>query len=216
MIDIDIIFFDVDGTLVDARDDIVAGINYALKRLGLSEKPFDEIVSYIGTGVRDLVRKSVGSCDSADVIDEGVALFGDYYVKHAADKCTLYPYTRETLDYFKGKRKFIVTNRFTRFADATLKGLGIRDYFEDILGGDDETCLKPNACALKRSGLGEDIKMAPAMIVGDMAIDIETGKNAGITTCWVTYGLGKRSDLKGLKPDYIIDDISELKKIIRR
>lgn len=214
MIDIDIIFFDVDGTLVDARSDIVAAINHTLRQLGFPEKPFDEIVSYIGTGVRDLIRQSVPSRDDA-VLARGVEIFGDYYVKHAADKCVLYPHVRETLEYFAAKRKIIVTNRFSSFADATLRGLGIRDYFEYVLGGDDEGCLKPKACSIQRVDAALDFKSTPSIMVGDMAIDIQTGKNAGIATCWATYGLGKLEDMEGLKPDYVINDLAELRKIIR-
>lgn len=215
MIDIDIIFFDVDGTLVDARADIVEAINHTLRQLGFSEKPFDEVVSYIGTGVRDLVRHSIPSRDD-NILAKGLEIFGGYYVKHAANKCTLYPHVMETLEYFRAKRKFIATNRFSRFADATLRGLGIRDYFEDIFGGEDEKCLKPNACSIERFDANLDIKSVPSIIVGDMAIDVETGKNAGIKTCWVTYGLGKAGDVEPLDPDYVIDDIAALKKIIKR
>ncbi|MBI4974359.1 MAG: HAD-IA family hydrolase, partial [Candidatus Omnitrophica bacterium] len=182
--------------------------------LGIEERPFDRIVSYIGTGVRDLMRKSLGSSNSA-ISDEAVEIFSRYYVKHSADRSKLYPHVKEVLNYFKDKRKFVVTNRFRKFADMTLKELGIRRYFEDIVGGDDESCMKPSRCVLDRmfSRLGIDRKRA--MIVGDMVIDIKTGKNSGMATSWVTYGLGKRKDLRNLKPDYIIDDIMELKEIIR-
>lgn len=214
MVDIDTIFFDVDGTLVDSRQDIVRAINYTLKRLGISERPSELIVSYIGTGVKDLLRRCLGR-GNIDLADKGVEIFSNYYVKHSADQSKLYPHVKETLDYFKVKRKFVLTNRFRKFADATLCELGIRKYFEDIVGGDDEDCMKPSACVLERaiSKLGIDRK--EAIVVGDMALDIKTGKNSGILTCWVTYGLGKRKDFRDLKPDYIIDDIIKLKDVIR-
>ena len=100
-------------------------------------------------------------------------------------------------------------------ADITLKGLGIRDYFENIFGGDDENCLKPSACVLEPIFSELHIDISNTLMVGDMAIDVETGKNAGAKTCWVTYGLGKAEDMKDLKPDYVIDDIMELKDIVK-
>lgn len=213
MINIDAIFFDVDGTLVDSRIDIVRAVNYTLKKLGVREKPFDLIVSYIGTGVRDLVRRSLGAGKTV-LIEKAVEIFSGYYVKHSAEESTLYPRVKEILDYLEDKRKFVLTNRFKEFAEITLAELGIRDYFEDILGGDDEACMKPSACVLDRTFSRLGIDRRRTMIVGDMAIDIKTGKNSRIKTCWVTYGLGKRKDFVNLKPDYVIDDIIELKKIV--
>lgn len=214
MILVDAIFFDVDGTLVDARHDIVKAMNYTLRKLSLPEKTAVDIVSYVGTGVMDLVRKSLGS-KSARLVDKAIKIFGDYYMEHSADEATLYPHVKETLAYFKDKRKYILTNRYSRFADVTLKKMGIRDYFEDILGGDDENCLKPSACVVDMAFDKFKVDKAKSIIVGDMSIDVMTGKNSGIKTCWVTYGLGVRKDVDPLKPDYVIDDIIELKRIIR-
>ena len=214
MIAVDSIFFDVDGTLVDAREDIVNAVNHALKKLALPPRPKEEIVSYIGTGVKDLVGRSLGPSKSA-LTDEGVKIFSQYYVRHATDETKIYPHVEEALSYFSDKRKFILTNRYIEFADITLRALGIRKYFENIFGGDDETCLKPSACVLDRILPKLKIEKVRSIIVGDMAIDIMTGKNSGIKTCWVTYGLGRPEDVKKLDPDYIIDDLIELKNIIR-
>ncbi len=213
MVSIDAIIFDVDGTLVDARKDIVKAMNHALRVVGAPERRYEEIVSHIGTGVKDLVRKSLRRED-ASLVDNAVREFGNYYIKHSADEATLYPHVREVLEHFKKKRKFILTNRYTSFAAATLKELDIREYFEDIIGGDDEECMKPSRCILDKVLPGMKIDKARAIIVGDMAIDIKTGKNSGVKTCWVTYGLGKRGEVEPLKPDYIINDIIELKRII--
>ena len=211
---IDVIFFDVDGTLVDARRDIASAMNHTLQQMGFPKKPFGQIVSYIGTGVTDLISKSLGSSD-AILIGKCIELYSVYYAKHSADEAILYPHVREALEYLKEKKKVILTNRYARMADSVLTALGIREYFEDIIGGDDERCLKPSACILdpyvSRHGLDKE----KALIIGDMAIDIETGKNTGIRTCFVTYGLGKIEEVQPIGPDFIISDMSELEKIVR-
>lgn len=214
MADIETIFFDIDGTLVDSRKDIVTAMNYTMRELGLQTRPASLIVSYVGTGVKDLVRKSLG-LENAGLADKGVEIFSSYYVKHSADQSTLYPHAKEILDYFKNKRKFVITNRFKKFAEATLTELGVKDYFEEVLAGDDEDCMKPSSCVLDTAFARLKIDNKKAMIIGDMVIDIETGKNSGVKTCWVTYGLGKKADFKDIKPDYIIDDLIELKNIIK-
>lgn len=210
---VDLIFFDVDGTLIDARKDIVNAVNFSLKKLGVRPKPAKEVISYVGTGVSYLIRKSLGPRNK-DLVERGVRLFSDYYVRHPVDEAKLYPHVTSTLEYFRKKPKIIITNRYKRFAEAALKGLGIRDYFEEIIGGDDEDCLKPSACVLTNIMSHFKVPKNRMIIIGDMAIDVRTGKNAGIKTCFVTYGLGRRSDIKSLRPDYIIDDIGELKNKI--
>lgn len=214
MFAVDAIFFDIDGTLVDDRIDIVNAMNYTLRQLGLKEKPPHLIVSYVGTGVSDLIRKSLGE-DKADLTEEGVRLYGDYYIKHPADEAKLYPHVKETLEYFRNKRKLILTNRYAKFADPVLKKTGIRDYFEEIIGGDDENCLKPSACVLDNLLPKLKIDKARSIMVGDMAIDVLMGKNSGVATCWVSYGLGRPEEVSPLKPDYTIDDIAKLKGIVK-
>ena len=214
MLSIDAIFFDLDGTLVDARSDIVRAANHALKTLGRKEKSFDEIVSYVGTGVSDMIAKSLDT-DDTSLIRKGIGIYSEYLLKHPADEAKVYPHVRETLEFFKDKRKFILTNRYARFADAVLKALALRKYFDDIIGGDDENCIKPSACVLDTALPRLNIEKSRAVIVGDMSFDIMTGKNSGVQTCWVTYGLGRREDVEPLNPDFIIDDLIELKKIIR-
>jgi len=147
--------------------------------------------------------------------DKAIGIFSGYYAAHSADESALYPHVKETLEYFKAKKKYIITNRYTKLAEITLRRLGIRDYFENIFGGDDENCLKPSACVLDSIIAKIDIDKSKSLMVGDMAIDVMTGKNFGIKTCWVRHGLGKAADVEPLKPDFIIDDMSELKAIIR-
>lgn len=214
MLAVDTIFFDLDGTLIDARQDIVNAVNYALTRMGRPEKSFKEVVSYIGTGVSYLVSKSMGSDDSK-LVEEGVRIYISYYAAHPADEAIVYPHVKETLDFFKKKRKFILTNRYVNLAVPALAATGLGKYFEEVIGGDDENCLKPSACVFDNILPRLKVDKDRAILVGDMAVDIMAGKNSGIKTCWVTYGLGAPADLGGVKPDYTIDDIAELKKIIK-
>ena len=211
---IDTVFFDIDGTLVDARRDIANAMNHALKSMGFAALPDEQIISYVGTGVTYLVRNSLGT-DDETLVAEATRRYGEYYVSHAADEARLYPHAIEMLEYLRGRRKFILTNRYAAYADALLKALGIGRYFEQIIGGDDETCLKPSACIIDRIAARLGIDKRTSLIVGDMDVDIMTGRNTGIKTCWVTHGLGRIEDVKALKPDYIIEYLIELKEIVK-
>lgn len=209
---IDLIFFDLDGTLVDSKEGIVQAVNYALKQVGLKEKPVEEIAAFIGTGEEDLIRKSLGLAHQ-DLFEKARNLFGDYR-RSFTDNVSLYPGVKEMLEYFKNKKKIIVTNRKHEFALLTLKALGIDKYFQDIIGGDDANCLKPSSCPLDKIIHRLKMTKKQAIMVGDMDIDVLTGKNAGILTCAVTYGIGKKEDILASSPDYVIDDIARLKELI--
>ena len=213
MINVDLMIFDVDGTLIDSRKDIVAAVNFTLKSLGLAEKGFDEIISYIGLGVGYLLKKSVGE-ENEDLVDKAVTVFKDYYRKHSVDSTRPYPGTIDTLEYFKDKTKVIVTNRDREFAQISLRLLGLDGYFKEIMGGDDQKCAKPAACPLNNVLTDLSTPRERAIMIGDMDLDIMAGKAAGVYTCGVLYGIGKREEIAAAKPDYIIEDISELKGIV--
>lgn len=210
----DVLLFDVDGTLVDATSDIANSMNHALKVLNLPPLPKKRIVAYIGTGVTDLISKSLGSTDKK-LVEKATKLYSDHYIAHAINETVLYPHVTELLECLKDRRKFILTNRYASFADVALRGLGIRDHFEEIVGGDDANCLKPMGCVIDRMAEKFGFDKSRSLMVGDMDIDVMTAKNASVASCWVTYGLGKKKDVAPLKPEYIIDDILELKKIVK-
>ncbi|MBD3379804.1 MAG: HAD-IA family hydrolase [Candidatus Omnitrophica bacterium] len=207
---VDTILFDLDGTLVDSRKDIVAAVNHTLREMGREEKPFELVVSYIGTGSTDLVRKALED-DSDEAVSEGLSIFTRYFGEHFADNTRLFPNVRETLSHFGDKRMMLVTNRRTELTRSTLDKFGLSGFFSEIRGGDDDACLKPTGCPITKvlSGAGEK-----AIMVGDMDLDILSGKEAGTLTCGVTYGLGSRKDLRKAGADFVIDDILELKDII--
>lgn len=210
---IDLIIFDLDGTLVDSRQDIANAVNYTLKEVGLKMRSLSEISSFIGTGVEDLIRRSLDG-NQINLFEKGLSTFLDYYKNHYLETTCLYPGVREILEYFNNKRKAIVTNRRHETAVLTLRKLGIYDYFEDIIGGDNIGCMKPSSCPLDKAMQELHMDEEKTMIVGDMHIDILAGRKAGITTCAVTYGIGRREDILKAEPDYIIDNILELKKIV--
>lgn len=209
---IELIIFDLDGTLVDSRRDIANAVNFTLKHFNLKQKSIGEISSYIGRGIEDLLRKSLG--EKNILLKKALLTFEGYYRKHSTDNTALYPNTREVLEHFKDKKKVIITNRKYQSTLLTLKALGVYKYFEEIMGGDDPCCAKPSSCPLDKIISILNIPKEKAIIVGDMNIDIFAGRKAGITTCAVTYGIGKKGDIVKAKPDFIVDDIMKLKNII--
>lgn len=210
---IELIIFDLDGTLIDSRQDIVNAVNHTLRKIHLKEKSLSEISSFIGAGVEDLIRKSIRGKENC-CFEEALSTFVEYYKKHSLDNTRLYPGVKEILRYFDKKRKVIVTNRRYEFAVNAMRALDIYDCFENISGEDNLGCMKPSSCPLDKAMNQLHTDKEKTIIVGDMDIDILAGKNAGILTCAVTYGIGKGEDILKAGPDYTIDSLAELKDII--
>ncbi len=209
---IELIMFDLDGTLVDSMKDIANAGNFTLKNFGLKTKSVQEITSYVGEGREHLVKKLLG--DKPGFLKEAISVFGEYYKKHSMDNSTLYPNVKEMLEYFKDKKKAVVSNKNREEVVSNLKSLAIYDYFENIIGGDEVERRKPSQFHLCKTMQMLRVDKGKSIMVGDMDIDISAGKNAGILTCAVTYGVSKKEDIIRAKPDFIIDDIIKLKGII--
>ncbi|MCF7917177.1 MAG: HAD family hydrolase [Candidatus Omnitrophica bacterium] len=214
MSEIETIIFDLDGTLIDSKEDIIAAVNYTLEKLGNDTKPAWEITPFIGTGSRDLIKKSLGKSEDDQELEQAHSIFIHYFRKHSYDKTVLLPHAREVLDYLKHNNLFILTNRHKDLAKEALNHFGIYKYFKDIDGGDLDDCRKPSACPVNKFFDMYKIDKNKSIIVGDMDIDIKTGRAAGIYTCGFVSGIGDRKDIESANPDYLINDLIELKKII--
>ena len=160
-----------------------------------------------------LLKKSLGKKRDS-LLKDALPIFEEYYKAHSMDTTTLYPDVKEILEYFKNKRKAVITNRKAGLAAYTLSAFGIYNYFEDVIGGDDTGCMKPSSCPLDKAISKFKGNRKNSVIVGDMDIDVLAGKEAGILTCAVTYGIGRKEDIIKARPDYIINEISDLKEII--
>ena len=209
---IELIMFDLDGTLVDSLKDIANAGNFTLENFGLMRKSVQEITSYVGEGREHLIEKLLG--DNQNFLKEAISVFGEYYKKHASDNSILYPNVKEILEYFKDKKKAVVSNKNYEEVVSNLKFLAIYDYFENVTGGNEVEYRKPSPFHLYKTMQILHVNKEKSIMVGDMDIDILAGKNAGILTCAVTYGVSKKEDIIRAEPNFIIDDIGKLRDII--
>ena len=104
----------------------------------------------------------------------------------------------------------MVTNKLHNLAVTVLRGLGIEERFDAVLGGDSGAEKKPDPALLRLVLRQFQIIPANALMVGDGDTDIEAGRCAGVITCGVTYGLANKDDLAAAKPDFLIDDLAQL------
>jgi 2-phosphoglycolate phosphatase len=208
---VDLVMFDLDGTLADTGLDLADAVNFTRAHFGLVPLAERMVYTHVGRGVEHLLKQTVPEASPAH-FDEIMRVFLDRYENHLLDRTVLYPGVPSALDYFHGKRRAVVSNKIERLSVAVVRGLGIESHFDAILGGDSAAEKKPHPALLNLLLRRFEIPAANALMIGDGDTDIEAGKRAGVMTCGVTYGLGNGDDLMAAGPDFLIDDLCQLAK----
>jgi phosphoglycolate phosphatase len=210
---IDLVMFDLDGTLADTGRDLADAVNYTRACFNLPELPDAGILAHVGRGVEHMLRQTLPE-EAPSRFDAVSKIFTQRYERHLLDATVLYPGVDKILEHLRPKRRAVVSNKLERFTVAVLRGLGVEGCFDLILGGDSVPRKKPDPAPL-RHVLGRlAVPAERAVIVGDGDVDIEAGKRAGIFTCGVTYGMGRKEDLLAARPNFMIDRIADLARFI--
>jgi phosphoglycolate phosphatase len=211
---ISLIVYDFDGTLVDTFADIAGSVNLTLTEMGLKSLDKKTIRSNIGNGMLNLMTRSLMKSGCND-IETSVLLFQKHYSHHLLDQTNFYPNGKEIVEYFFNKKNAILSNKPISFIEKILKALSFSKPFDSIIGGDSLDVKKPDPKGLLLMMNKFNSPPKKTLMVGDSAIDIETGKHAGVITCGVTYGLGNLDSLTNSNPDYLIDNLSQLKSLFK-
>jgi phosphoglycolate phosphatase len=213
------VVFDLDGTLIDSRGDIVAAVNYALEATWRKPLPAQVIVRYVGDGSRALCARAAQLDESDEGVDKLIELFLDYYVKHPLDFTRWMPGAQESLDVLGERGLFlaICTNKARSTTDAVLSGLGVRTRFRAVFaGGDLSEKKKPSPEPLLH--LAKQLNAAPEsmVMVGDGPQDIEAARRAGMRAIGVEHGFVSRERLLAARPDVLLKNLGELPEVITR
>jgi len=210
---LDLIVFDLDGTLADSLADLTTAANYACRRLGLPECSPEQVAGMIGGGERKFMERLAGP-EHQDLVDKCLAIYLDYYSLHAADLTRLYPGVQETLEKLRGKKLAVLSNKLQRLTEQVLQALGIAPLFSASRGGGAGLPLKPEAAPL--TALIQELQAQPdrTLMVGDKLADINTARGAGTYIAAVTYGYGGLESLHAAKPDFLLARFGQLLDIV--
>lgn len=207
----ELLIFDLDGTLVDSKQDLANAVNAARAQMGLAPIDDGRISSYVGEGATVLMRRALGPEASEAEIARALEFFLAYYGEHKLDHTRAYPGVPEALERLRrgGVRMAVLTNKPVRISRAILEGLELAAYFARIYGGNSFEQKKPHPVGVERllSELG--VERECAMMVGDSGVDIRTARNAGIQACGVTYGFQPET-LAEEPPDLTVDGLEQL------
>jgi len=234
-----LLVFDLDGTLIDSRLDLIHSVNAMLRHFGRPELDGEMIASLVGDGAPTLVRRALvadGGVGTEEFFRNALEYFLGYYRMHKLDHTTVYEGIPETLaalaDTENHGTKYpgaeqpakqvlagesarptrlmaVLSNKPVRPCQDIVQALGLGDYFVRIYGGNSFATKKPDPLGVRT--LLSETGVAPehALMIGDSSIDVQTGQNAGMWTCGVTYGFSPHS-LQEVPPDVLIERPVEL------
>lgn len=217
-----LIVFDLDGTLIDSRQDLCNSVNATLRNFSLSPLPDDVIAGFIGDGAAMLIRRALtipGELPGGEAaltepfFNEAFHFFLDYYRAHLLDHTHLYPGVLESLAALRtapngSERKMaVLTNKPVRPAQVICEGLGIAPYFFAVYGGDSFSTKKPDPLGLTTLITEAGATAGETLMVGDTDIDIKTARSAGAWSLGCSFGLAPDT-LALAQPDAVADHAS--------
>lgn len=214
---VDLIIFDLDMTLVDSLASIFNCLEAAFRANDIPPPDRKGTKQLIGIPLERMVELLLlkqGINATAELNATIVRAYRERYMATAKQETSLFPGVRDVLERFKEKRLAIVTTKHSNLTRKLLDDLDLLQYFNILVGYNDVRNPKPDPESIFK--VLEETKVSPAkaVIIGDTIYDIEAGKSAGIHTVAVTYGVDTREELKRVKPEFIIDNIHKLVKIL--
>lgn len=206
--------FDLDGTLIDSKVDLVNSVNAMLREMGRAELPTDLVASYIGHGAPQLIASALGPEATDDQRRTGLSFFLAHYQLHKLDATRPYPGVVEALDALAGYPMSVLTNKPTNMSVDILRGLGLAKYFRSIYGGDSFEKKKPDPTGALKILQEFGVSPAQAALVGDSEVDVQTARNAGTLAVAVNYGFGVH-DRAAHPADLYLDTLTDLADLTR-
>ena len=198
------IIYDLDGTLLDSRRDIVNTTNATIIKLGGKPLTDDQVYACVGKGVVDLVRNALPRQDD-EYLDLARKCFDDHYHENCLVESDLYPGGYELISELSslGIKQAIFTNKPQNFTDKIMAGLAIEHHFHAILGAENGYPFKParEGTDYLLGKLGSEAK--ETLMVGDSIVDLQTAQNVGMDCVLMLDGYSLRDELLAFKQDVV-------------
>ncbi len=210
----DAVIFDLDGTLLDTLEDLANSVNAALKAHNMPERMLSEVRSFVGTGIGNLIKKSVPEGTDAKKCDEVLVTFRDHYKDHSTDMTKPYDGIISLLSDLKaaGVPTAVVSNK----VDIAVQML-VRKYFPGLINvavGELEGVNRkpePDTVFIAMENLG----VKNAVYVGDSEVDVKTAKNALLDGIFVSWGFRTEDDLRGAGAETVVHSANELWEVLK-
>lgn len=217
---VDLVIFDLDGTLIDTAGEIAAATNDFLACYGWPTLSVDAVSRWIGRGTRALLAEAIADATGrpseavagSEEFADYVSVFDRYYDEHCGTTGELYPGVRDTLDDLRGAgtKLAVVTNKEGRYTQRVLEAHRIADRFTPVISGDSLARKKPHPDGILACLEANRVAPQRSLFIGDSAIDAETGHNAGVRVWLLPHGYNMGRPLDEADADRIVRDFAEI------
>jgi HAD superfamily hydrolase (TIGR01509 family) len=209
------LLFDMDGTLINSREDIVLSIQHGFIAINQAPPDPDTIILNVGKPLVDFPRL-LGYDLTEPQRSDFARAYRAYYAAHCADHTDVFPGVCEALQRFRdaGYKTAVVTTKSQEQAEGTLRAIGLSRYFDYVRGWAEGRKLKPDPEPLIETIRVFGVRPEQALMIGDSEQDILAAQAAGIECCACLYGFRKPDFLLALKPTYSIRSFPELLPIV--
>jgi phosphoglycolate phosphatase len=211
-----VVVFDLDGTLIDSAEDVATSANELVTTLGGTSLEIADVIMMIGDGAATLVKRALTAGGLDPDTPGALAEFLAIYDRHLLDRTVPYTGVPETLAIASRRARLaVLTNKPLAPSERVLEGLGLRDFFGSVVGGDGPLGRKPNPAALV--ALTANAPAEGVVLVGDSPVDYETAQAAGCAFAWARYGFSAER-FAGTLPatPYVLERPSDLIAILDR
>jgi len=215
-----LILVDVDGTLVDSVPDLAYCVDQMMLQLDLPERGEASVRQWVGNGVEKLVQRALGDCldakVDAELLEKAMPVFWSLYEDNICVRSCLYDGVVEGLEYMRdeGYRLGCVTNKARSFTIPLLEQIGIDEFFELAICGDDTANKKPDPLPLLTAAKQMNVDPDQSLMLGDSRSDVRAARAAGFQVICMSYGYNHGEDIRRYDPDAVIDSMAELKDLI--
>jgi phosphoglycolate phosphatase len=205
------LIFDLDGTLIDSKRDLIHSVNAMLGEMGRARLDEETISGYIGHGAPVLVSRALGGNAKEEELRRALQFFLGYYEEHKMDTTCAYPGIPDALAELSRKKvpMAVLTNKPVKISVRILDSLGLASHFRVIYGGNSFETKKPNPFGANKILNEFCAQPRETMIVGDSEVDVQTARNAGTIAAAVNYGFGVH-DRTQHPADIYLDKLSDL------
>lgn len=208
-----LVIFDLDGTLVDSRQDIAAAANAARAHVGLPPLPVERVASFVGDGARNLVARTLGPEHHA-LFEPALAEFFRFYGAHLVEATRPYPGIPALLQRLDGARA-VLTNKPGELARALCQRLGLTPHLELIWGDGDVPLRKPDPAGALALCARFGVEPGDARLVGDSKADAGAATAAAIPFVGVTWGFGSEAELRSHGATHLVSDVDALGRALQ-
>lgn len=209
---IKLVIFDLDGTLVDAYPAITKSFNFVMGKLGYKAQSASVIRKAVGWGDKNLLKPFVKTGD----LNKALSVYRRHHAGALVKYASVFPKVYLVMSYLKDKgcKLAVASNRPTRFSWILIRHLKLKKYFDYVLCADKLRSGKPNPEIINK--IMRKIKVCPfeTIYVGDMPLDAQAGKRAGVRTIIVTSGSSTKKEIEIEKPAIILKKAADLLKIL--